>query len=209
MTNELLILLVDDHASVRAGIKSALNSIGHQQIIEAASYSQAQGQIATLKPSAIVVDIHLGDGDGLSLVSWVRSISKSTAIIVLSLADSDDYILAAMESGASAFISKAAPLDDFLAAFDHALKSPESFSSRLLPSALMRAKQLSLLTARELSIVVQLNGGLSNRELAQSLFISEATLKSHLSSIFRKLQVKNRIQAISAAKKAGLLQEDQ
>jgi DNA-binding NarL/FixJ family response regulator len=208
MTKELLILLVDDHASVRAGIKSALNSIGHQQVIEAASYSQAQGQIATLKPTAIVVDIHLGDGDGLSLVSWVRSISKSTAIIVLSLADSDDYILAAMESGASAFISKAAPLNDFLAAFDHALKSPESFSSRLLPSALMRAKQLSLLTARELSIVVQLNSGLSNRELAQSLFISEATLKSHLSSIFRKLQVKNRIQAISAAKKAGLLQED-
>jgi DNA-binding NarL/FixJ family response regulator len=209
MTTGPLILLVDDHASVRAGIKSALNSIGYQQIIEAASYSQAQGQIATLKPTAIVVDIHLGDGDGLSLVSWVRSISKSIAIIVLSLADSDDYILAAMESGASAFISKAAPLDDFLAAFDHALKSPESFSSRLLPNALMRAKQLSLLTARELSIVVQLNGGLSNRELAQSLFISEATLKSHLSSIFRKLHVKNRIQAISAAKKAGLLQEDQ
>ena len=208
MKKEPLILLVDDHASVRAGLKAALLTKSYRSIVESNSYTQALAQIAALKPDALVIDIHLGDGDGLSLVKWVRSISAEIAIVVLSLADSDEYLLAAMKSGASSFVSKSAPLDEFVAAFEHSLASPASFSSRGLPVAAIRAKMQQQLTPRELSIVVSLSNGLSNRELAQSMFISEATVKSHLASIFRKLQVKNRVQVVAAAKKAGLLQED-
>lgn len=208
MSKDLSILLVDDHAAIRAGIRSALTTAGFTLIHEAASYSEALACVTTSRPKVLIVDIHLGDGDGLSLVTWVRSISRTIPIVVLSLADSDQYIVAAMSAGASAFVSKSSPLSEFIAAFEHALIAPETFSSRLLPSAAIRAKKVSLLTPRELSIMTQLSNGLPNRELAQALFISEATLKSHLSAIFRKLGVKNRIQAIAAAKEAGLLQEE-
>lgn len=208
MSKSFSILIVDDHAAIRAGIRSALTAARFTTIYEAASYSEALACVATTKPDVLIVDIHLGDGDGLSLVRWVRSISNTIPIVVLSLADSDQYIVAAMSAGASAFVSKSSPLSEFIAAFEHALIAPETFSSRLLPSAAIRAKKVSLLTPRELSIMTQLSNGLPNRELAQSLFISEATLKSHLSAIFRKLGVKNRIQAIAAAKEAGLLQEE-
>lgn len=208
MKIEPLILIVDDHASVRAGIKASLLTEGFSNIAEASSHAQAVSQVAALKPDALVVDIHLGDGDGISLVKWVRSISDKTAILVLSLADSDDYILAAMNSGASSFISKSAPLNEVTAALKHALETPEVFSSRILPASQLRRKQSALLTPRELAILIHLTDGLSNRELAEALFISESTLKTHLSSIFRKLQVKNRVQAVASAKKSGLLRED-
>lgn len=135
---------------------------------------------------------------------WVRSISTQTALVVLSFNEADEFVLAAMKAGASTFVQKAAPLNELLASIDHALASPMTFSARDIAGALTRSRDTFELSQRELQILSQLYKGAPLKEFAQSLFITESTLKTHLSSIYRKMGVKNRVQAIEKAKKSGL-----
>lgn len=137
-------------------------------------------------------------------MKWVRSISEHVAIVVLSLNESDEYVLSAMSAGASSFVQKSAPLSDLLASITHALQSPRSFSANDIAGALHRRRNTFDLSQRELQILSQLHRGEPLKEFAASLFITESTLKTHLSAIYRKLDVKNRVQAIEKAKKSGL-----
>jgi DNA-binding NarL/FixJ family response regulator len=189
---------------VRGGVRRALEQRETFEIFEAASRSEGMAQIAKINPALIIVDINLPDGNGLEIVSWVRSISSHTAIVVLSLNESDEYILAAVNAGASAFVQKAAPLNELLASIDHALTSPLSFTARDIAGAISRSRNTFELSQRELQILSQLHKGVPIKEFAKSLFITESTLKTHLSAIYRKLGVKNRVQAIEKAKQAGL-----
>ena len=109
-----------------------------------------------------------------------------------------------MKAGASTFVQKAAPLKELLASIDHALASPLTFSARDIAGAMTRSRDTFGLSQRELQILSQLYKGEPLREFAQSLFITESTLKTHLSSIYRKMGVKNRVQAIEKAKQSGL-----
>lgn len=197
-------LLVDDHAVVRSGVRKALEARGEFEIFEAASRAEAMAQIAKINPSLIVIDINLPDGNGLDIVSWVRSISSTTALVVLSLHESDEYVLSSMNAGASCFVQKAAPLSELVASIDHALAAPHSFSARDIAGAISRSRKTFGLSQRELQILSQLHKGAPLRELAHSLFITESTLKTHLSAIYRKMEVKNRVQAIEKAKQSGL-----
>lgn len=109
-----------------------------------------------------------------------------------------------MNAGASAFVQKAAPLSELVASIEHALSSPLTFSSRDIAGAMTRSRNTFELSQRELQILSQLHKGAPLKEFAQSLFITESTLKTHLSAIYRKLGVKNRVQAIEKAKQSGL-----
>lgn len=204
MTGNKTALLIDDHAVVRGGVRKALEARGGFDIYEAASRAEGMAQIAKLNPVLIVIDINLPDGNGLDLVAWVRSISSTTALVVLSLHESDEYVLSAMNAGASCFVQKAAPLSELVASIDHALVAPLSFSARDIAGAISRSRKTYGLSQRELQILSQLHKGAPLKELAQSLFITESTLKTHLSAIYRKMQVKNRVQAIEKAKNSGL-----
>ena len=204
MTGNKTALLIDDHAVVRGGVRKALEARGEFDIYEAASRAEGMAQIAKLNPVLIVIDINLQDGNGLDLVAWVRSISSTTALVVLSLHESDEYVLSAMNAGASCFVQKAAPLSELVASIDHALVAPLSFSARDIAGAISRSRKTYGLSQRELQILSQLHKGAPLKELAQSLFITESTLKTHLSAIYRKMQVKNRVQAIEKAKNSGL-----
>jgi DNA-binding NarL/FixJ family response regulator len=124
--------------------------------------------------------------------------------VVLSLNESDEFVLAAMNAGASAFVQKAAPLNELMASVEHALQSPQTFSSKDIAGAMKRTRQSFGLSQRELQILSQLHKGAPLKEFADSLFIAESTLKTHLSSIYRKMDVKNRVQAIEKAKLSGL-----
>ena len=197
-------LLVDDHAVVRGGVRKALEAHGGFNIFEAASRAEGMAQIAKLNPALVVIDINLPDGNGLEIVTWVRSISSTTALVVLSLHESDEYVLSAMNAGASCFIQKAATLNELIAGIDHALAAPLSFSARDIAGAISRSRETFGLSQRELQILSQLHKGFPLKELAESLFITESTLKTHLGAIYRKLAVKNRVQAIEKAKKSGL-----
>ena len=198
-------LIIDDHAVVRSGIRKALEVRGENQVFEAATKAEAMAQIAHLSPHLIVVDINLPDGSGLEIVNWVRTISSDMAIVVLTFNDSDDQLLAAMKAGASAFVNKSASLPELMAAIEHAQVSPRSFAAKEIVDALQRKHLKFGLSQRELQIITMLPLDESLSVLAKSLFISESTLKTHLTHIYRKMSVRNRLQAINAARKAGLL----
>ena len=198
-------LIIDDHAVVRSGIRRALESRGDIHVFEAASKAEALAQIAHVGPQLLIIDINLPDGSGLEIVSWVRTISTEMAIVVLTFNESDDFLLSAMRAGASAYVNKSAPLTELIAAVDHSLASPGSFAAKEIVDALQR-KQLKFgLSQRELQILTLLPSDEPLSTLAKSIFISESTLKTHLTHIYRKLDVKNRLQAINVARKAGLL----
>lgn len=199
------ILVIDDHAVVREGIRSALEKSERFYIFEAASKSEAIAQITKISPDGIIVDINLPDGNGLEIVSWVRSISSTIAIVVLTLNEQADFLLASMKAGASSYIHKSAPLSDLMSALNFALSSPASFAAREISVAITRKSEQFLLSPRELQIVSQLHRGETLKILAGSLFITEATLKSHLASIYRKLEVNNRLQAIEKVRAAGII----
>ena len=185
-------------------MRRALEKAERFDIHEAASRSEAFAQIARINPTLIIVDLNLPDGNGLDIVTWVRSISQQTALVILSFNESDEYVLAAMNAGASAFVQKAAPMSELLASIEHALLSPQAFSATDIAGAIKRTRETYGLSQRELQILSQLHKGAPLTEFADSLFITESTLKTHLSAIYRKMGVKNRVQAIEKAKQSGL-----
>ena len=195
------IVIVDDHAVVRHGLQLAIQSHGHNVVAVAASIKEAQAFLAQTNPDAIVVDINLPDGSGFDLVSWARKVSPSIAIVVLTLNDGADYVRAAKRAGANAFIDKAAPLSDLLAALDFALSSKSQFSSKNVYTAEID----SGLSAREIDVLHLINCGSTNSAIAANLFISTSTVKTHVSSILRKLEAENRVQALVIARERGLL----
>jgi DNA-binding NarL/FixJ family response regulator len=195
------VLIVDDHAVVRHGLKSAIETHGYEVVAVAGSINEAKAFMAQTNPDVIIVDINLPDGSGFDLVSWARKVSPATAIVVLTLNDGADYVRAAKSAGANAFLVKNAPLSDLLAAIDFSNSSPSAFSSKNI----LIAGVDSGLTAREIDVLQSISHGSSNAAIATNLFISVPTVKSHVSSILRKLNADNRVQALSIARERGLL----
>ena len=199
------LMIIDDHEIVREGIANIARREQIEVVGEADTKEAAIALIAATNPDVITVDLSLPDGSGLEIVKWARSNSQKIGIVVLSILDDDANLLACMSAGASAFISKVAPLEEIIGALHNAKKSPLSFTSKgLIRAVNSRIFGLSL-TARELEIIALLPTGFSGEELAKQLFIAPATLKSHLSAIYRKLQVRNRSGAVLEAKRRGLI----
>lgn len=205
MKPQISVLIIDDHESVRAGLKIALSRAGHVCVGEASTVSEARAQIAHTNPQVIVVDLSLPDGNGLEIVRWARSISNRIGIVVLTLNPAEDFLLTVMKSGASAFVEKSAPLAELISAVEHSHIAPLSFSAQGISKAMKKDHAANALTLREMQVLEKLSDGLSANNIGLELFITQATVKTHLASIYRKLDSKNRIQAIIAAKKVGLL----
>lgn len=205
MKQPLTVLIIDDHESVRAGVKAALSRAGHICVGEAVNIAEARAQIAHTNPQVIVVDLSLPDGNGLEIVVWARSISQRIGIVVLTLNSAKDYLLTVMKSGASAYVEKSAPLAELISAIEHSAVSPLSFSAQGISGVISKDLQTDSLTQRETQVLQKLADGLSAGEIGLQLFITQATVKTHLASIYRKLESKNRIQAIIVARKKGLL----
>lgn len=203
---ELRVLVVDDHAVVREGVAQALTRLRNGTLItHAASFTQAQSRLASEAFDVAVIDIHLQDNSGLELVLWIRELSKTMGIIVFSMNSHPEYILAAMDYGASGFLDKSAPIGDLVEMIESSSKNPLLFRSHDLPKALSYKRSKTTLTPRELEILQLLPSGETYTELAEHLFISESTLKSHLQSIYRKLTARNRVEAINQARRLGIL----
>ena len=178
---------------------------GFTVVGEAASKNEAFAQIAHKSPQVIIVDLNLPDGSGLEVVSWARKISTRIGIVVLTMNDDDAHLLAALQAGASAYVIKSDPLSEVIAALTHAARSPLSFIGKGLHNAISRQADGYGLTARELEVLALLPVGHKASEIAGILFVSQATVKSHLSSIYRKLNVSNRTEAVVSAMKNGLI----
>jgi two-component system response regulator DevR len=204
-TAKIRVLIIDDHQVVRDGLRAVLTKSSYEVVGEAASKNEGLAQIAHKSPDVVIVDLNLPDGSGLEIISWARSISKSIGLVVLTLNGDDQYLLAALRAGASAYVLKSAPVSEVLAAVAHSHAAPTTFASHGLNTALAREKDGHGLTARELQILVLLPSGNTSANIAEVLFISEATVKTHLSNIYRKLAVSNRTEAVAIAMRDGLL----
>jgi DNA-binding NarL/FixJ family response regulator len=165
--------------------------------------AEAIAQIAHTKPDVVVVDLNLPDGSGFEIIQWIRPISKETGIVILTLNSGPEFVVAAMKSGANSFVVKTAPISEIVSAIEHCISSPHSFSAKELRA--LATSSDNLLTAREIDVLMKISLGLSNQQIAKQLFLSQSTIKSHITAIFRKLNVDNRISAINFARENGLL----
>ena len=200
-----LILIVDYHPSVRAGVRRAIEGAGMLCCGEAASRDEAVAQIALHNPDGVILDLNLPDGSGLDVISWIREHSQTMAILMLTISDEDSHLLAAMKSGASAYVKKSAPLSQVVASLKAALAQPNNFSAPGLASIIATTKISFDLTPRELSVLKAISLEGANKDLARSLYISEATFKTHLASIYSKMGVSSRFSAINKARNFNLL----
>lgn len=199
------LLIVDDHKIVREGIANIARLESIEVVGEAGSKEEAIAMLAATTPDVVTVDLSLPDGSGLEIVRFARRNSQKIGIVVISILDDDSNLIASMNAGASGFVSKTAGLEEILSAIYSAYRSPLSFTSKGLIRAVNSRVFKGTLTTRELEIIAKLPTGLNGEELAKELFITESTLKTHLGSIYRKLQVRNRSGAVSEAKRRGLI----
>lgn len=202
----LRVLVIDDHAVVREGLRRLISRDENINLVgEAASKREALAQITHHNPDVIVVDLHLPDGSGLEVIAWARSGSQKLGIVVLTMLNMPEHVIASMQSGASAHVDKAAPIGDLLNAIRESAKKPLSFAARRLTEAALTKNRGVGLTPRELEILEKLPTGDTVLEIAAQLFVTESTVKTHLSAVYKKLGASNRVQAINAARKIGLL----
>lgn len=199
------VLIIDDHPLVRDGVRRSLTAAGFDCVGEAGSLKEAIAMIALHNPDVVTVDLNLPDGSGLEVISWARKNSATIAIIVLTLEDDLELISAACQAGAQGFISKAQSADHLVSAINSVLAQPQVFISNQTIALLGREKFQGLLSPREMMVLTHLNGELSVVEIARAIFVSEATVKSHCASIYRKLETHSRRSAVARAKTIGLL----
>jgi DNA-binding NarL/FixJ family response regulator len=199
------VLIIDDHPLVRDGVRRSLTAAGFDCVGEAGSLKEAIAMIALHNPDVVTVDLNLPDGSGLEVISWARKNSATIAIIVLTLEDDLELISAACQAGAQGFISKSQSADHLISAINSVLAQPQVFISNQTIALLGREKFQGLLSPREMMVLTHLNGELSVVEIARAIFVSEATVKSHCASIYRKLETHSRRSAVARAKTIGLL----
>ena len=194
------VLIVDDHPIVRAGLETALLKANFTICAVAASKNEAIAQIARTNPNLILLDLNLPDGSGFEVANWARGISDEIGIVILTLNDAPELLLAALAARVSGFVLKSAPICEVIATLECALVTPLGFTASGLQKALKEKQRLPSLSAREFEVLNILATGKSAKEIARQLYLSEATIKTHLASIYRKLEVNNRISAVAVAR---------
>ena len=209
------VLVVDDQPLVRSGFRMVLEERPDLELVgEAADGVEALELARELDPDVILMDVRMANLDGVEATRQLVERGTRAHILVLTTFDLDEYVYAAIRAGASGFLLKdvePAELVDAIrvVAAGNSLFGPAAterllarFAQQPLPDA---GRTLDELTDREREILTLLASGLSNAELAEKLFLSETTVKTHVSAILRKLHVRDRVQAVIAAYDAGLV----
>ncbi|MFF7181844.1 response regulator [Streptomyces sp. NPDC008121] len=201
------ILLCDDHAVVRAGLLALLGSAPDIEVVgEAGSGEEAVAMAAKLAPDVVLMDLQLGPGiDGVEATR--RIATPDVHVLVLTTYDTDADITRAIGAGATGYLLKAERPEELFAAIHSAAQGRTTLSPPVASRVMdrMRGAAGPTLTDRERDILGQLAHGLGNREIARALFISEATVKTHLGRIYAKLGVDTRAGAVAVAKEQRLL----
>ncbi|WP_025133535.1 response regulator transcription factor [Leucobacter sp. PH1c] len=202
------VLLVDDHPVVRTGLRAVLDADPRIQVVgEAATGEEALTLAGHLSPDVVLCDLRLGAGlDGIAVTARLRALDPAPSVLILTTFDRDAEILGAIEAGAAGYLLKDMPPEKIIDAVQRAANG----ETVLAPSLASRVVQgmrnpLPKLTARELEVLRLLSTGATNREMARALFVTEATVKSHLAHIFTKLEVETRARAIHVAQETGLV----
>lgn len=200
------LMLVDDHAVLRDGLKNILDMEADIEVVaEAVNGNDAIAKVAQVLPDVILMDINIPEKNGIEATSVIKQQFPSVKILMLTMYDHDEYFMSAIREGADGYLLKDAPSQHVV----DAIRSVANGQSVIHPS--MTKKFLSFhqqraeipeekaegaLTGREKEVLLCLVKGMNNKEIAQSLFISDKTVKIHVSNIFKKLGVKSRSQVV-------------
>lgn len=221
MLEPIRVLLVDDHPLFRAGVCQRLREQDPSVEIvgEAESSRQAQEMVARLAPDVVLMDIALAGENGIEATRAVKRTAPGTAVIILSVYDDEQYIEAAVEAGAAGYLLKTVQGPELADAVRNAhegdaVLSPEVAGKvfrRLLrrPVSAHRPDRWQRLSQRETEVLGQVAGGASNREIARQMGLSVRTVHAHMRSIFAKLQVGSRTEAVMLAVKENFLRVEE
>jgi len=202
------VLLVDDDALVRAGLRMILSSSEEMEVVgEAADGADAVAAVQRHRPDVVLMDIRMPGTDGITATAALRRMADPPHVIVLTTFQADEHVMSALRAGADGFLLKDTPPTEIvnavrLVAAGEAMLSPSV--TRTLLSHLgndervdrrrLAAERLATLTEREQEVAMAVGAGASNAEIAASLYMSEATVKAHVSRLLTKLGVANRVQ---------------
>ncbi len=211
--SDIRVVIADDHPIVRDGLTALLASIpGFTVVAQAGNGKEAVQEVVMHRPDVALVDLQMPELDGFEATRQISRVAPEVAVLVLTMHDDDDSVFAAMRAGARGYLVKGAEQDNITSAIRAVAAGEAIFGSgvaqKLLtffaagPSA--NTAPFPELSAREVQILDLLAGGLSNATIAQRLSLAPKTVANHVSSIFMKLQVAGRPQAIVRARDAGL-----
>ncbi|MDD2446888.1 MAG: response regulator transcription factor [Tissierellia bacterium] len=193
------ILIVDDHPLVRKGVLSTLSfEKDIEKIMEASNINEGMSLLRKERPDLVIVDLYLGDEDGLEIIERARKNKFDTKFLVLTSSLKKEDFNRAEEFGVDGYILKEAFVEDILYAIHVVMRGQRFVDPEILkysPSNNIMDNHLSELTRRERDVLAVLAKGMSNQQIADELFISEHTVKKHVSSILSKLELEHRTQA--------------
>ena len=202
------VLLVDDHPVVRTGLRAVIDAHPDVSVVgEAATGEEAVVVAGRLQPDVVLCDLRLGDGmDGIATTVELRRLRPAPAVLVLTTFDRDAELLGAVEAGAAGYVLKDQSPDEIVDGIRRTARGEMVLSPELATRVVRGMRNpAARLTDRELEVLRLLATGASNKEIAKSLFVTEATVKSHLVHIFAKLGVDNRARAIRVGQESGLI----
>ena len=210
------VLVADDQSMVRAGFRRLLSSEeGIEVVAEAGNGQEAIEKAARFHPTVILMDIRMPELDGLEATRRILAADPAARVLILTTFDLDEYVYEALTAGASGFVLKDDPAEQLIAA----VRTVAAGDALLSPAVTKRVikqfvrvprpeppRELHELTAREQEILRLIAAGLSNAEIGAQLYISETTVKTHVTHIFQKLSLRDRVQAVVLAYQTGLFE---
>jgi DNA-binding NarL/FixJ family response regulator len=212
------VLLADDHELLRDGLRAILDAQEDIDVVgEAADGEEALAQVAKLQPDVVVMDIRMPRVDGIEATRRLLARDAAPRVLVLTTFDLDEYVFEALRAGAGGFMLKDAPPSQLASAVrtvaaGESLLAP-AVTKRLIerfvtqrPADEAKRERFADLTDRELEVLRLLTRGFSNAEIGEQLFLSAATVKTHVTRVLNKLGVRDRVQAVVLAYEAGIVQ---
>ncbi|MGI5217767.1 response regulator [Nocardia sp. CA-290969] len=213
----ITVLVVDDQELMRVGLKMVLGAHPDLEVVgEAENGAAAISKAADLKPDVVLMDVRMPVVDGVTATGRILEAGQGTRVLVMTTFDLDEHALGALRAGASGFLLKDTPPEDLISAIrsvaaGDAVVSPK-VTKRLLdrliaeqPAPSRDPAVLEVLTAREREVLEEIAAGRSNAEIAGRLYLSEATVKTHVGRVLTKLDLRDRVQAVVLAYETGLV----
>jgi DNA-binding NarL/FixJ family response regulator len=197
------IVLVDDHPVVRAGLRALIG--GQEDLVvvaEADALDRAVAVVADERPDVVLMDLNLGDNQagGVEVTAALRALPEPPEVLVLTTYDTEADILRVLDAGARGYLLKDAPPAELFAGIRASARGETVLAPSVAATLVRRATTgATTITEREVQVLELLSRGLGNKEIARELFVSEATVKSHLSHVYTKLAVDTRAGAVAAA----------